>query len=160
MAIATAETSNAQRTKEVRRHWQQIAEVPHTETMLATLLNVHIVGGTTDLSLHLEGATLRPNVVHDLIEILRSTGYPGYEEHGPNSKEAVRVRVDQLYRKPYANQERFIPRAIDKAITAAWEEQRGRASLIVEKCGRTLIDTLAIGNRRRAERERLERGAQ
>ena len=41
--------------------------LPHDEEMLATLLNVHIVGGSTDLATHLEGATIRPAVIEELI---------------------------------------------------------------------------------------------
>ena len=68
-------------------------QVPHDEVALATLLNVHIVGGTTDLGIHLEGATMRPAIVEELIAALRCSGYPGYEEDGPNSADKVRERL-------------------------------------------------------------------
>ena len=47
---------------------------------MATLVNVHIVGGSADLVDQLEGATMRTAVVLDLIDALRKSGYPGYEE--------------------------------------------------------------------------------
>ena len=50
--------------EEVRSAW----ELPHDETILAALLNVHIVGGTTDLATHLKGATIRPAIVIQLID--------------------------------------------------------------------------------------------
>ena len=45
--------------------------VPHTEETLATLVNIHIVGGSTDLSQHLSGLTMRVSIVRRLIELLR-----------------------------------------------------------------------------------------
>ena len=48
--------------------------VPHGEDILASLLNVQVVGGAKDLAEHLEGATMRPEVVTRLIDLLRKSG--------------------------------------------------------------------------------------
>ena len=40
--------------------------------------------------------------------------------------------MDQMYRRRY-NADKFIPAQIENAITAAWEERRGKASLIFDK---------------------------
>ena len=53
--------------------------LPHSENLLATLLNVHIVGGQKDLAKHLQGATMKAEVVEQLIDGLRQSGYPGYD---------------------------------------------------------------------------------
>ena len=62
--------------------------LPHSEEVLASLVNVHIVGGTVDLSAHLEGAKMRPKVVLGLINKLRASGYPGYDT-ASNTEEAA-----------------------------------------------------------------------
>ena len=54
--------------------------VPHSEETLALLVNVSIVGGNKDLAEHLGGLTMRVDVLQELIEILRQSGYPGYEK--------------------------------------------------------------------------------
>ena len=56
--------------------------LPHSEETLALLVNVHIVGGSKDLALKLKGLTMRVDVVQGLINILRESGYPGYEKEG------------------------------------------------------------------------------
>ena len=53
---------------EADANWQQALDaarasdmaLPHGEEVLASLVNVHIVGGTVDLTAHLEGAKMRP----------------------------------------------------------------------------------------------------
>ena len=96
------------------------------------MLNVHIVGGTTDISEHLDGATIRPAVVEELIRALRESGYPGYGEDGPNSEHRVKERLEKLYKRPY-QKEKFIPKKIEESTRKAWTEQRGQASLIQDK---------------------------
>ena len=54
--------------------------VPHSEETLALLVNVSIVGGNKDLAEHLGGLTMRVDVLQELVEILRQSGYPGYEK--------------------------------------------------------------------------------
>ena len=63
---------------------------------------------------------------------LRSSGYLGYEEDGPNSEKEVKERLDKMYRRPYG-EEKFIPGKIREAIREAWREQHGQASLIQDK---------------------------
>ena len=48
--------------------------LPHDEALLATLVNIHVVGGHKDLGEHLKGATMRPAVVEALIAGLRASG--------------------------------------------------------------------------------------
>ena len=67
--------------------------VPLSEDTLATLVQVHIIGGSKDLAKHLPGATMRANTVLELIELLRESGYVGYEETGLSCKERVRNRM-------------------------------------------------------------------
>ena len=127
-----------QRCSEAQQNWSRTSDavrnawqLPHEETILATLLNVHIVGGTTDLATHLKGAKMRPAVVLSLIDILRTSGYPGYTADF-NSKEQVRARMDQMYTSKYGN-EAFIPDKIKKAIEEAHRAKLTGTSLIVEK---------------------------
>ena len=47
--------------------------LPHDENVLATLVNVHIVGGSADSVVEIEGATMRTAVVLALISELRVT---------------------------------------------------------------------------------------
>ena len=134
-AAAQAGRNHAKRAgEEIREHYlkQGLWQVPHDEETLATLLNVHIVGGTTDLAQHLEGATLRPAIVEKLIEVLRSSGYPGYEEHGLNSAKNVRERTERLYERRY-RKNKFIPRSIEKAMQTSLQKQVGQSSLIIDK---------------------------
>ena len=49
---------------------------------------------------------------------------PGDEENGPNSAGAVGKRIEQLYKKPYKDEEKFVPREIRDAICGV-----GRAAL-------------------------------
>ena len=51
------------------------------------------VGGAKDLAQHLSGLTMRLAVVSRLIDILRSSGYPGYEFDGVNSITKVKERL-------------------------------------------------------------------
>merc|ERR1712107_282856 len=73
--------------------------LPHSEETLALLVNVHIVGGDKDLALHLKGLTLRVHVMQDLIEILRQSGYPGYDCNGINLSSRVAQRLEERYGK-------------------------------------------------------------
>ena len=69
--------------------------VPHSEETLALLVNVHIIGGNKDLALHLKGLTMRVPVLQRLIDILRASGYPGYDDRGVNSPAQVARRLDE-----------------------------------------------------------------
>ena len=79
---------------------QRSLAMPHSEDVLATLLSVHLVGGTKDLVEHLHGATMRTEVVLSLIAQLRDSGYPGYTDEC-NSDAAVRSRMKELYDSRY-----------------------------------------------------------
>ena len=93
--------------------------VPHSEETLAMLVNVHIVGGSKDLALHLKGLTLRIPVMQRLIEIMRDSGYPGYDKNGVNSWERVAARFEERYSKRYGEQygqAKFTPQAVQDAV--------------------------------------------
>jgi len=132
IVMTGAANSSAGNKRGLQRIKRKCSQVPHDEVTLATLLNVHIVGGTTDLATHLEGATMRPAIVEELITALRSSGYPGYEEDGPNSADKVRERLTVMYKRPYG-EEKFIPREIEVAMREAWRKQHGQVSLMQDK---------------------------
>ena len=54
--------------------------LPHDEDVLATLVNVHIVGGSAEAVAELDGAAMRTEVVLALISELRESGYPDTAE--------------------------------------------------------------------------------
>jgi hypothetical protein len=118
--------------------------LPHGEEILASLLNVHVTGGTKDLAEHLEGATMRPEVVTSLINKLRQSGYPGYEETGINSREAVEARMVDLYTAKYGNR-RFTPKAIEDAIEVAHRAWLRGPSLVQDKSATPAEPARSIG---------------
>ena len=71
--------------------------VPHSEDTLVLLVNVSIVAGNKELAEHLSGLTMRVDVLQELAEILRRSGYPGYEKNGINSPEKVSSRIQNRY---------------------------------------------------------------
>ena len=98
---------------------QEELGLPHSEETLAMLVNVHIVGGSKDLALHLKGLTLRIDVLEELISIMRDTGYPGYDMGGVNSESMVSARLRERYRQKYPDKcgtVRFIPKAVEEAV--------------------------------------------
>ena len=105
IVMTGAANSSAGNKRELKTINRKCSQVPHDEVTLATLLNVHIVGGTTDLATHLEGATMRPAIVEELTTALLSSGYPGYEEDGPNSADKVRERLTIMYKRPYGEEQ-------------------------------------------------------
>ena len=107
--------------------------VPLSEDKLATLVQVHIIGGSKDLAKHLPGATMRANKVLELIELLRESGYAGYEETGLNSKERVRNRMRELYQEQYSYNESFTPKAVQDAIEQAYTAKLSGPSLVLDK---------------------------
>ena len=60
-------------------------ELPRNENILDSLVRACIRGGTKDLAAHLDGATMRPYVVLQLLKLVRSGGYPSYEDKGVNA---------------------------------------------------------------------------
>ena len=98
--------------------------LPLDEETLATLVNVHLVGGTKDLKTHLEGVTMRVEVVERLITHLRESGYAGYEKDGPNSSEEVERRLAERYTKRYGEGPLklmiLVSTYVDKTLRACW----------------------------------------
>ena len=83
------------------------------------LVNVRIVGGNKDLALHLKGLTLRIPAMQRLIEMMRDSGYPGYDNNGLNSKDRVAARLRERYAEKYAEkygEAKFTPQAVLDAV--------------------------------------------
>ena len=128
-----------ERCQEATRQWQDTCQhakesitLPLGEDILAALVNVHIVGGSKDLVCHLEGATMRTDVVLALIAELRSSGYPGYAAPC-NAEEAVRQRMKEMYVDKYG-QGPFVPERVREASEAAFRARLiSGASLIHDK---------------------------
>ena len=78
-------------------------------------MHVHIVGGSKDLALHLKCLTLRVKVMQELIEILRRSGYHGYENDGVSSPARVAQRLDERYTQKYGYAS-FTPQAVQNAV--------------------------------------------
>ena len=103
--------------------------LPHSEETLALLVHVHIVGGNKDLAVHLRGLTLRVRVVQELIEILRSSGYPGYESSGVNSPDRVASRLNSRYTEKYGHAA-FTPVAVRNAVNVISKQ---KTSIVQDK---------------------------
>ena len=108
---------------------QQELGVPHSEETLALLVNVHLVGGNKDLSEHLSGLTLRVGVVQRLIDILRASGWPGYEPDGINAADKVARRLHERYRQVYG-EATFTPQAVAEAVRV---HEKTKMSLVQDK---------------------------
>ena len=93
------------------------------------LVHVHIVGGNKDLAIHLKGLTLRVRVVQDLIDILRSSGYPGYDRNGVNSPDKVASRLNSRYTEKYG-QAAFTPVAVLEAVNVI---RKQKTSIVQDK---------------------------
>ena len=106
--------------------------VPLSEDKLATLVQVHIIGGNKDLAKHLPGATMRANKVLELIELLRESGYAGYGETGLNSKERVRSRMREMYQERYSYDDSFTPKVVQDAIEQAYTANLSGPSLVLD----------------------------
>ena len=122
------QAENKPTSEDVRNVENQLG-VPHSEETLALLVNVHIVGGSKDLALHLKGLTMRVGVIQNLIEILRCTGYPGYDERGANEASKVANRLHERYTSKYGTAV-FTPRAVLEAIK---QKDSDKTSLIQDK---------------------------
>ena len=92
--------------------------LPHGEETLASLVRVCIRGGSKDLSQPLEGITMRPFVVLQLIRLLRSSGYPGYASNGIKSDSNIERRMGERYTDKYEGHVKFIPDAIFNIVDA------------------------------------------
>ena len=137
--------------------------LPRSESTLASLVRVCIRGGTKDLAAHLDGVTMRPHVVLQLIKILRSSGYPGYEDKGVNAQSEVDRRMKEQYEDKYGTA-KFIPDTIYQIIDVrklkgpsivsdkvasppepdveveTWEKTNRPAYLMAESSGRSATD--------------------
>ena len=65
---------------------------------------------------------MRVKVLQDLIEILRRSGYPGYEKDGVNSPSQVARRLDERYTQKYGHAS-FTPQAIQEAVLLREKQQ-------------------------------------
>ena len=108
------------RCKEAETAWYAAATaakrscaLPHDEDVLATLVNVHIVGGSAEAVAELDGAAMRTEVVLALISELRESGYPGYRGKF-NTDAAVRQRAQALYGKD--GTESFVPAKVREKV--------------------------------------------
>ena len=109
---------------EANEQWQHALDavqnslaLPHSEEVLAAMVNVHIVGGAKDLVQHLDGAKMRPNVVLKLISELRQSGYPGYDASF-NAEKQVERRMQDMYSSKYG-EEAFVPDKVKEAVEKA-----------------------------------------
>ena len=109
---------------------QESLGVPHAEETLAMLVNVHIVGGSKDLALHLKDLSLRIPVMKQLMAIMRESGYPGYGNDGLNSFDKVAARLRERYSEKYAakyGDAKFTPKAVAEAVQ---HSERRHTSLV------------------------------
>ena len=127
---------------------QQELGVPHSEETLALLVNVHLVGGTKDLAQYITGLTLRVSVIQRLIDILRGSGYPGYETDGINSAARVAQRLDDRYRKVYGEAS-FTPAAVEQAVRV---HEKTSLSLVQDKVATPAEGLQSIDGWQRATR--------
>ena len=115
--------------REALKKLEEDLGLPHSEETLALLVHVHIVGGNKDLAIHLKGLTLRVRVVQDLIDILRSSGYPGYDRNGVNSPDKVASRLNSRYTEKYG-QAAFTPDAVLEAVNVI---RKQKTSIVQDK---------------------------
>ena len=57
------------------RELQEELGVPHSEETLALMVHVQIRGGSKDLTQHIQGITMRVEVIQNLIEILQGVKF-------------------------------------------------------------------------------------
>ena len=115
--------------KEALKEIQRDLGLPHSEETLALLVNVHIVGGNKDLALHLKGLTMRVAVIQNLIDMLRQSGYPGYDNHGVNESSKVASRLHERYTSKYGTAQ-FTPAAVMEAVQ---QKDTSRTSIVQDK---------------------------
>ncbi|MCS5671004.1 MAG: hypothetical protein NZ577_04010, partial [Vicinamibacterales bacterium] len=105
--------------------------LPHDEDMLATLVHVHIIGGSKDLGEHLAGATLRLGVVREIIKAVRASGYKPYASY---EDAKVMERIQELYPAESEHMDTaFMPLKVKEAVEKAWTQRNRGSSLIQEK---------------------------
>ncbi|CAE7035435.1 esrp2 [Symbiodinium sp. CCMP2592] len=108
------------------------AELPHAETDLGRLMHIHVVGAGRESFPSLEGATLRADVLQELIACMRAAGFAGYTA-ACDSAELVAERVDRLYRCKYGDAA-FVPDVIlQSTVMTAARQANPKESLIWDK---------------------------
>ena len=73
--------------------------------------------------MHLSGLKMRVHVFQQFIEVLRASGYPGYEADGVNSRTLVAQRLNDRYQKVYGDA-KFMPAAVAEAIRISQKKFR------------------------------------
>ena len=114
--------------------------LPHDENTLAIMVNVHIRGGSKDLATHLSGLFLRVAVAQKLIEIMRHSGYAGYENRGINAPDKVAQRLKERYTDVYG-QASFIPKAVIDAINV---QKLSKTSIVQDKIATPSDNTASV----------------
>ena len=112
---------------------QENLGVPHSEETWATLVNVHIVGGSADLAVHLKGLTLRIPVMQKLMRIMKDSGYLGYGSNGLNSSERIAARLKTRYSDTYLEkwgEAKFTPQTV---LDAVHHVKKSKESLVRDK---------------------------
>ena len=97
------------------------------------LVNVHTVGGSKDLAQHVKGLTLRIPVMQRLMDIMRRSGYPGYDNAGVNSVDRVASRLQERYSQKYGEKygdAKFMPQAVQDAVR---QLEKSKTSIVQDK---------------------------
>ena len=101
-----------------------------------------------DLAQFLSGLTLRVPVMQQLIDILRASGYPGYETDGINAAARVAQRLDERYRQVYG-EATFTPAAVKQAVRV---HEKTALSLVQDKVATPAEGLQSIDGWQRATR--------
>ena len=83
---------------------------------------------------------MRVQVVQRLIELMRASGYPGYEENGLNSNADVVKRIHEMYTSKYGTAA-FMPAKIQELVV---ESRQGAESLVQDKVATPSDSAMAI----------------
>ena len=85
------------------------AALPHTGAILATMVSVHVEHGLVDLNKLLKQATVRRNVVVQLIRMLKDSGDPDY-------KDVIMERVEEQSKELADSDDPTIPKGLASAL--------------------------------------------
>ena len=97
------------------------------------LVNVHVVGGSKDLALHLKVLTQRIPATQRPIEIMRGSGYPGHDNSGLNSKDRVDAHLRERHAEKYAEKYGEATCMPQVAVGAARHLEKARSSIVQDK---------------------------
>ena len=95
---------------------EKLVSLPHTGAVLASMVKLQISSGLITLNKHLREATVRRNVVVQLIRMFRDAGHPDYQRL---DMAEVQRRATELA----DSDDPSIP-TLRKAMTSAWTKQR------------------------------------